>query len=52
MTTNQNYYPQTLIVKCIKLKLKMSMKMLAAIKKCLILAIIRLTQNTMMVQTN
>ena len=30
----------------------MSMKILAAIKKCLILVIIRLNQNTMMIQTN
>ena len=35
-----------------KLKLKMSIKILAAIKKHLILVIIRLSQNTMMVQTN
>ena len=34
-----------------KLKLKMSMKILAAIKKCLILVIISLRQNTMMIQT-
>ena len=33
MTTNQNYYTQTLTVKCIKLKLKMSTKILATIKK-------------------
>ena len=33
-------------------KLKMSMKILAAIKKCLTLVTIRLSQNTMMVQTN
>ena len=40
MTTNQNYYSQTLIVQCMKLKLNMSMKILAAMKKCLILVII------------
>ena len=34
-----------------KLKLKMSMKILAAIKKSLILVIISLRQNTMMIQT-
>ena len=33
-------------------KLKMSMKILAAIKKSLTLVIIRLSQNTMMVQKN
>ena len=35
-----------------KLKLKMYMKILAAIKKCLILVIILQSQNTMMIQTN
>ena len=40
MTTNQNYYSQTLIVQCMKLKLNMPMKILAAMKKCLILVII------------
>ena len=43
---------QILIVECMKLKLKTSMKILAAIKKCLILVIIRLTENTIMVQEN
>ena len=52
MTKNQNYYSQTLIVKCRKSKLKMSMKILAAVKKFLILLIIELRQNTMMIQTN
>ena len=52
MTTNQSYYLQTLIVQCMKLKLKISMNILAAIKKCLILVIIRLSQNTVMIQTN
>ena len=33
-----------------KLKLKMSMKILVAINKCLILLIIRLSENTMVVQ--
>ena len=50
--TNQNYYSQTLIFLCMKLKLKMSLKILAAIKKCLISVIIRLSQNTIMIQTN
>ena len=40
MTTNQNYYSQTLVVQCMKLKLNMPMKILAATKKCLILVII------------
>ena len=43
--TNQKYYSQTLIIQCMKLKLKMFMKILAAIKKCLILVIIRVKQN-------
>ena len=37
---------------CVKLKLKMSTKILTAIKKCLILVIIRQSQNNMMTQTN
>ena len=44
METIQDYYLQTLVVKCMKLKLKMSMKILATIKKCLILVIIQLNQ--------
>ena len=40
MTTNQNYYSQTLVVQYMKLKLNMPMKILAATKKCLILVII------------
>ena len=51
-TTNQNYYSETLVVSCKKLKLKMSMNILVAIKGSLILLIIRLSQNTMMIQTN
>ena len=50
MTTNQNYYSHTLIVECMKLKLKM-LKILAAIKKRLILIIILLRQNNMIIQT-
>ena len=34
MTTNQDYYSQTLIVSSMKLKLAMSTKILAVIKKC------------------
>ena len=52
MGTNQNYYSQTLIVQCMKLKLNMSTKISAAIKKCSILEIIRLSQNTMIIQAN
>ena len=50
MTTNQNHYSQTLIVQCMKLKLKMSMKILAVIKKCSISVIIQLNQNIMIIQ--
>ena len=35
-----------------KFKLKISTKILAAIKKCLTLVTITLSQNTMMIQTN
>ena len=35
-----------------ELKLKMSMKFLATIKKCLTLATIELSQNIMIIQTN
>ena len=35
-----------------KLKLKISMKILTAIKKCLISVIIQLSQNTMMIKKN
>ena len=52
MTTNQNYYSQRLIVSRMKLKQMMCTKILAAIKKCLILVIIRLSQNAMITQTN
>ena len=51
MRTNKNYYSQALIVSCMKLKLKMSMKILVALNKCLI-SVIRLTQNIMIIQTN
>ena len=50
MTIDQNYYLQTLIVKCIKLKLKTSARVLAALKKCLISVIIQLSQNNMIIQ--
>ena len=48
----QRCYSQTLIVYCMKLKLKMSMKVLAAVKNCFISVIIRLSQNSMIIQTN
>ena len=35
-----------------KLKLRMSIKILATMKKCLILVIIGPSQNTMMIETN
>ena len=41
MVTTRYYYLQTLIVYYMKLKQKMSMKILAVIKKCLILVIIQ-----------
>ena len=34
------------------MKLNMSMKILAAVKKCLILVIVQLSQNTMMIETD
>ena len=50
MITNQNYYSQILIVSYKKLKLKISKKILTAVKKCLVLVII--WQSTMMIKTN
>ena len=52
MVTAQNYSSLTLIVWSMKLKLKMFMKILVGINKCLILAIIHLSQNIMVIQTN
>ena len=52
MATIQDYYLQTLIVQCMELKLKISWKIAAAIKKQLILVIIRLSQNTLIIQRN
>ena len=37
---------------CLMYEMKMSMKILIVIKKCLILLIIRLNQNTMLIQIN
>ena len=50
MTKNQNSYSQTLIVSCMKLSLKMFMKILTAIKKCFTLVIVQLNQTFMMIQ--
>ena len=50
--TTQSSYSQKLIASCVKLKLKMSLKILVAINECSILVIIWLSQNTMMIQTN
>ena len=47
-----NKSKQRVTVYCMKLKLKMYMNYLVAIKKCLISVIIQLSQNTMMIQTN
>ena len=44
MVTAQAYYLVILIVRFMKLKLKMFMKILAKIKKCLILVVIHLSQ--------
>ena len=48
----QDYYSQTLTVSFMKLKLKMSIKVLATIKKCLTLVIIQLSQNILIIQAN
>ena len=45
MVTIQDYYSLTLIVRCMKLKLKMFMKILVKTKKCLILVIAQLSQS-------
>ena len=49
MVTTQDLFTDT---DSLKLKRKMYMKILVRIKKCLILAIILLSQNIMMIQTN
>ena len=45
MVTIQDYYSLILIVRCMKLKLKMFMKILVKTKKCLILVIAQLSQS-------
>ena len=47
IATTRDYCSQTL-----KSKLKMSIKILATIKNCLILVIIRLSQDTTIIQTS
>ena len=42
MVATQDYYSQVLIIRYKKLKLKMSIKILATIKKCFTLAIIQI----------
>ena len=49
MVAIQEYYSQTTIVECMKVKLKVPMKILATIKKCLV--IIQLSQNIKIIQT-
>ena len=48
----QDYYSLTLIVWCMKLKLKMFMKILVRMKKFLILEIFLPSEKLMMIQTN
>ena len=52
VATTQDYYSLIQTAWCMKLKLKMFMKILGKIKKCLILVIIQLSQNVMMIKTN
>ena len=52
MATTQDYYSQTMLVQWMTWKLKMSIKILAAIKKCLTLVITQISQNIMIIQTN
>ena len=47
MARNQDFYSQTLIVSCKKLKLKMLMKVLVRINIDLILVIVQLSQSIM-----
>ena len=49
MVAIQEYYSETTIVECMKVKLKVPMKILATIKKCLV--IIQLSQNIKVIQT-
>ena len=49
MVTTEDYYLRTLISYCMKLKLKISVKILATIKKCLPSVIIQRSQNVMII---
>ena len=52
MVTTQEHCWQALIIKCMKLKLKINIKILVTIKDCLTLVIIKLCQNIMIIQVN
>ena len=52
MVADQDHYSVTLIVWCMKLKLKIYMNILVRIEKCLISEIILVSQNIMMIRTN
>ena len=52
MTTNQKYNSHTLIDYGMKLKLKISINILAETRKYLISVIIQLSQNTLIIQIN
>ena len=51
MATNQNYHSQTLVAKCMKLKLKMFMTILVKIYKCLVSVIAVVNRSITMIQT-
>ena len=51
MATNQNYHSQTLLAKCMKLKLKMFMTILVKIFKCLVSVIAVVNRSITMIQT-
>ena len=51
MATNQNYHSQTLLAKCMKLKLKMFMTILVKIYKCLVSVIAVVNRSITMIQT-
>ena len=50
--TAQDYYSQTVIFQFMKLKLKISVKILVTIKKCFTSVIIQLSQNIMIIQAS
>ena len=51
MAANQNYHSQTLVAKCMKLKLKMFMTILVKIYKCLVSVIAVVNRSITMIQT-